>query len=230
LRILLLLALLPGMACAELMLPPFKNGDTSYVSPCFPLWSVAAPAETLTGVTGSTANLAITLQTDNASAATSITTNTNILTLGTVGTYSAPTSNTRVRFGECSASSGMYQLMLHNDQVGVAGAGALTIRISDTGDTFLDQVLIINQDVADLNDIGDTVEDTLENAEVETGLTYKCAMAVIKAITAGEFTRVAGSGSAGTTTYLATDDTTTRVIGTINTDVTTRSSVTITCP
>lgn len=223
--------LFPAIVAAQIMLPPFKHSDTSYVSPCFPLWSLAADgAETLSGVTGSTSNLSVTLQTDVDSSADSITTNTNILTLGTVGTYSAPTSNARVRFGECSASSGMYQLMLHNDQVAVPGAGVLSIKISDTGDTFLDQVLILNQDVADLTDIGDELDDRFDTTEIEPGLTRDCALILLVAEAVGEFVRVPDGDDPGTTTYKATDDVTTRIVGTLAALALARTDVTRSCP
>lgn len=224
-----LLALLPVTCLAQIELIPAKVGTTSYVSQCFPIYSLANPEVALTGITGSTTSFKISVIADNQSSDTEFETTADIETISTIGTYAAPTANTDIRFGECPIS-GHYQIMPHNDLMNISGAQKLTFVFSDGGSTMLDQTVYLYQDIADLNDIGGEVQDTLETAEVEAGLTYQCAMAVIKAVSAGEFTRVAGSGSAGTTTYVATDDSTTRVVGTVNSDSTARTSVTITCP
>jgi hypothetical protein len=221
----LLLAFCPALAFSQVMLPPHKLGDTSYKSPCLPFYSVATDGITLlTGMSGANADFIIKIHADNEATDAEYDDATDIETITTIGTYQAPTTNARVRFGQCS-TAGTYQLMLHNDHVNETGSAALSITLSDTGISMMDAVWVLNLNVADLDDIRGEIEDSYEEYEVETGVTLRCYWATDLAEGTGSFDRTAsGGGGPGETIYYAPDGTTNRIEGTLSDDGTDRQT------
>jgi hypothetical protein len=227
----LLAALCPAVAFSQVILPPHKLGEPNYKSPCLPLVATATDGVTyLTGMSGSDGDFIIKIQADSEVSDTEFQTTTDIQTIGSVGTYASPTANTQVRFGECDID-GHYQLMLHDDHVNKVGASVLTIFLTDGGDTFLDQTWILNQNVADLEDIADEIDDRDNTTEIDDGLTRNCAQAIAASVAAFNFNRTPDSEDsvAGETVYLGADGVEERVTGTVDEDLTVRET-TWACP
>lgn len=172
-RVLVALFLLPFCANAQVELIPAKVGTTSYVSNCFPIYSVADPNIALTGITGSTTSFKISMITDNQSTDTEFETTADIETIATIGTYAAPTANTDIRFGECPVV-GHYQVQLHNDHLNVSGSEKITLTFEDGGNAMMTQTAYIYQDISDITDIEQAVLDVM----TDLGLDHLVSAAV----------------------------------------------------
>jgi hypothetical protein len=162
---LLLLALLtlPLTVHAEFYLTA-DNGTTSFFTPCFPIWNTTGESP-VTGITNATSGFEVLLIADNESAATEFAGAADLETIATIGTYSAPTANTDIRFGECDATDlqGFYQIQFHNDHMAKSGATFLTVRLHDGGSTIADQVIFIRQNPVTGADIQAESEDAIDS-------------------------------------------------------------------
>ena len=171
-RLLLPLVLLPVLAGgiveqadAQWQMPPVKHSSTSVVLPCFPLWDISASPEgsaIYSGVTNATAGLEIKVRTnvtDGWEAEYSQSGSTINAISGTIGTFETPDAND-AHFEEIASGAGCYQLILADATWSVANANEVSILIRDSSSPdFADQWVVIDLNVADLDDIGDTVWD-----------------------------------------------------------------------
>lgn len=152
-------------AQAQIQFPPVKLNSTSVVLPCIPLWQIDTSPEGSsleTGITNATAGLEIKVRTNNtdgwldeySQSGSTI----NAIT-GTIGTFETPDAND-AHFEEVASGAGCYQLILDNTTWSVASAKTVEILIRDVSSpTFADQWVIIDLNVADLDDIADSVWD-----------------------------------------------------------------------
>ena len=150
---------------AQQQLPPVKFESTSVVLPAICLFDIsgAVPGATLkTGILNSETGLEIKtwtnvsngIENSYSSSAGTI----NAIT-GTIGEFETPDAND-VHWEEIASSAGCYQLIVPNASWALTGAKTLTVLVRDvTASDFATRIVMFDMNVADLDDIADTVWD-----------------------------------------------------------------------